>query len=123
MDVYHCSFDPDSIDMLVIPALSLAVIDGTPPHEIVPERPGDKIIDMLDCLDLEEVNKKADKLADMETEFQHLTGEAVKNLAQAKKLHDELEGFYFKAMDFEAINKQRTKIFNKILLLAADHKK
>ncbi|MDD2498454.1 MAG: PRK06851 family protein [Desulfitobacteriaceae bacterium] len=123
MDVYHCSFDPDSIDMLVIPALSLAVIDGTPPHEIDPQRPGDKIIDMLDCLDLEEVNKKADKMADMETEFQHLTGEAVKNLAQAKKLHDELEGFYIKAMDFEAINKKRTKIFNKILLLAAEKEK
>ncbi|NMA14977.1 MAG: hypothetical protein GX930_07065, partial [Clostridia bacterium] len=30
IDVYHCSLDPDSIDMLVIPILGVAVIDGTP---------------------------------------------------------------------------------------------
>lgn len=121
VDVYHCSFDPDSIDMVVIPALGAAVIDGTPPHVIDPERPGDKIINMLECLDMDEVSKKADKLANIEGEFNRLTGEAVKNLARAKAMHDELERFYIGAMDFEGVNKTGNKVFNKILSIVGEN--
>jgi len=33
----HCSSDPDSLDGIVIPSLSYAVVDGTAPHVIEPE--------------------------------------------------------------------------------------
>jgi hypothetical protein len=48
-------------------------------------------------------------------EFKQYLNEAIGKLAQAKKLHDQLEGFYIKAMDFEAVEHTGTQIFNKIL--------
>jgi polynucleotide 5'-kinase involved in rRNA processing len=35
LDFWQCSSDCDSIDGVIIPALSLAVIDGTAPHDAV----------------------------------------------------------------------------------------
>ncbi len=45
VEVYHCSFDPKSIDMLIIRDLSVAVFDSTPPHEHFPSLENDEIID------------------------------------------------------------------------------
>lgn len=44
-EVYHCGFDPDSLDMVIIRALDLAVFDSTLPHEHFPNRKGDELID------------------------------------------------------------------------------
>ncbi len=43
-----CSSDPDSLDGLVIPALSVAFVDGTSPHLVDPKFPGavDSIINL-----------------------------------------------------------------------------
>jgi hypothetical protein len=57
VDMYHCSLDPDNIDMIVIEQLNTAVIHGTDPHEIKPSRPGDVVVDMLDCIDSEKAEK------------------------------------------------------------------
>ncbi|SIT70189.1 hypothetical protein [Edaphobacillus lindanitolerans] len=42
-----CALDPGSIDLLVIPELSLCLFDATEPHVYNPEREGDRIIDMV----------------------------------------------------------------------------
>lgn len=116
-DLYHCALDPDSLDMVVIPQLGVAVLDGSVPHVEDPERPGDKVIDMTECLDLDRVHKQLEKVAEMQEAFNHLMGEAVGKIAQAKRLHDGLEGYYIKAMDFEAVEKTGKKVFNQILTL------
>ncbi|WP_048600720.1 hypothetical protein [Rubeoparvulum massiliense] len=52
VEYYHCSFDPSSIDMVVIPALNTAVLDGTTPHVILPDRETDEVIDLfVQCID------------------------------------------------------------------------
>lgn len=47
-ETYYCSFDPKSLDMVVIRELSFAIFDSTQPHEIYPERKGDNIFDIYD---------------------------------------------------------------------------
>lgn len=47
-EVYYCSFDPDSIDMLIIRELDYCLFDSTSPHEFFPEYEKDKIIDLYD---------------------------------------------------------------------------
>lgn len=42
---YHCSFDPDSLDMVIIRELSLCIFDSTAPHEYFPSRETDKLLD------------------------------------------------------------------------------
>jgi hypothetical protein len=48
VEKYHCSFDPDSIDMIITPDLDLCVFDSTAPHEFLPEKDGDVIIDLYE---------------------------------------------------------------------------
>lgn len=49
----HCSSDNNSLDGLVIPALKVALIDGTAPHVVDPKNPGavDEIIHLGDYWD------------------------------------------------------------------------
>ncbi|MEN2768710.1 hypothetical protein [Ornithinibacillus xuwenensis] len=46
VELYHCSFDPNSIDMVLVRDLDFCVFDSTDPHEYFPEKPGEEIIDM-----------------------------------------------------------------------------
>ena len=40
VEIYHCSLDPKSLDMIIVRELSLCVFDSTAPHEFFPERNG-----------------------------------------------------------------------------------
>lgn len=46
VEVYHCSFDTNSLDMVVIRERGLCIFDSTAPHEYFPTRTGDEIIDL-----------------------------------------------------------------------------
>lgn len=46
IEMYHCSLDPKSLDMIIVRDLGLCVFDSTAPHEYFPERCGDGIIDI-----------------------------------------------------------------------------
>lgn len=37
IEQYHCSFDPKSIDMILVPALNMALFDSTDPHAFEPQ--------------------------------------------------------------------------------------
>ncbi|OLN21148.1 hypothetical protein BTO30_16565 [Domibacillus antri] len=46
-EVYHCGFDPASVDMVIVRELGFALFDSTAPHEYFPGNEGvDEIIDM-----------------------------------------------------------------------------
>ncbi len=48
LELYHCSFDPDSIDMVIIHDLNVSIFDSTDPHEFFPKYEEDEIIDMYE---------------------------------------------------------------------------
>lgn len=48
VELYHCSFDPDSIDMVLVPELDFCIFDSTDPHEYFPRREGQEMIDMYE---------------------------------------------------------------------------
>lgn len=123
VDYYHCSFDPDSVDMVVIPDMSIAIIDGTAPHVVEMSRDGDRIVDMMECVDPQVIAKNAQEIKEAEQQFDEEMRLAVAGISKAKKLHDDLETYYIDAMDFEAIDKKRDSIMNKILSLASGHER
>lgn len=53
VEYYHCSSDPDSLDGISVPALGVAMMDGTSPHVYDPVIPGarDTLISLGDFLD------------------------------------------------------------------------
>lgn len=116
LEIYHCGFDPNSLDMVIIRELGLAIFDSTAPHEYFPSRDNDEIIDMYELLiepgtdemfseEIEEVrNKYKDKMA-----------EAIGCLTEAKSLHDDLETIYTSATDFSIVDKYKAQINDEIL--------
>ena len=48
IEFYHCSFDPNSIDMIIVPELNFCIFDSTPPHEFHPNRKEDIMIDLYE---------------------------------------------------------------------------
>ena len=92
VEVYHCGFDPQSIDMVIVREIGFAIFDSTSPHEYFPERDGDIIIDVYDRC----IRKGTDE--DYEADIKHISGryrskmnEATSNLALAKLYSRELE--------------------------------
>ncbi len=60
-EVYLCSFDRNSLDMVVSRELSFCVFDSTKPHEKFPERGTDEILDFYINSGLEGVDERCEK--------------------------------------------------------------
>lgn len=53
-----CGLDPEGVDLVQIPELSVCIFDATKPHEYDPERDGDEILDLLSmCEESEEAEE------------------------------------------------------------------
>lgn len=49
LELYHCSFDPNSIDMVLVPELSFCLFDSTDPHAFEPlDNNKEKVIDLYE---------------------------------------------------------------------------
>ncbi|PHV70861.1 hypothetical protein CS063_08845 [Sporanaerobium hydrogeniformans] len=105
LEIYHCSFDPNSLDMVLLPELSTCIFDSTAPHEYFPSRPTDDVVDMYGELITQGTDEKyALELADITKRYKETIALGTKELEKAKALHDELEDFYIDAMDFTKID-------------------
>ena len=115
VEIYHCNFDPYSLDMVIIPSLSVCVFDSTPPHEYYPSREGDIIIDMYaDCMTPGTDEKYAVEFEDIVQRYSDCMKEARRNLGMAKCLHDDLEKYYINATDFSKITNIQKDLMNRI---------
>lgn len=114
-EVYHCSFDPDSLDMLLMPELDLCIFDSTAPHEYFPNRQSDVTIDMYKELIVPDTDEKYSKeLNEITKNYKTCVAEGTSYLAHAKTLHDELEKYYIDATDFSVIDKMTQDLLQKI---------
>jgi len=118
VELFHCAFDPNSVDMVVIPYLKTAVLDGSQPHLIEPHRPGDRVIDLMEYADKAALEQQQTVLSEKQRQFEEAVQAAVGEIAQAKKLHDQLETYYIEAMDFDEVDAVRERVINKVLNLA-----
>ncbi len=119
IEIYHNTFIPQQIEMILMPSLGVAVIDcGTEPKDV---RPQDMVIDCDDLII--EGGVFEEDAEEWQEKFDSLVAEAAAAIADAKSLHDNLECYYNKAMDFEAVDLTGSRLFNKILSLAANKEK
>jgi hypothetical protein len=115
-EVYHCGFDPDSLDMLLFPELSLCIFDSTSPHEYYPSREGDTVIDMYSELITAGTDELyAEELADITTRYKSHTQEGTAYLAAARSYWKELEQLYDDATDFAVIDRICKELYQKII--------
>lgn len=119
VEVYHCGFDPHSLDMVIVRELGLAIFDSTAPHEYFPSRDGDEIVDMYEKVIMPGTDEiYSDRIAEISKQYRAKMNEAISYLSKAKALHDDLEAIYIDAMDFEVVNQIKDKIKEEILQIA-----
>ncbi|RLQ94097.1 PRK06851 family protein [Falsibacillus albus] len=119
VEVYHCGFDPNSLDMVIVRELDFAIFDSTSPHEYFPEREGDEIVDMYARVITAGTDEKyRTTLDDISSRYAVKMKQATAYLAQAKGLHDKLEKIYVRSMNFSVVSGIKEEIEKSIEKLA-----
>lgn len=92
VELYHCSLDPESLDMVAVRELEFCLLDSTPPHEYFPVREGDQIIDMYqECVTPGTDERCRGELQSLETSYRQLIKEASACLKEAETLSRQFE--------------------------------
>lgn len=118
-EIYHCGFDPNSLDMVIVRELGFAIFDSTAPHEYFPERVNDRVIDLYGTIIAPDTDEKYEtEIKDISKRYRDYMNHAIASLATAKSLHDELEEIYVNAMDYGKIDEITAELNDEIKRLA-----
>lgn len=91
-EVYNCSFDPKSLDMVVIREKGIAIFDSTLPHEHFPTRTGDEIIDLYaESVEPQTDERHVAEISYIAKQYKSHIKHATEMLAAAKTIADELD--------------------------------
>ncbi|QHT61041.1 AAA domain-containing protein [Paenibacillus lycopersici] len=105
VQVYHCGFDPNSLDMLIFPQLSTAIFDSTAPHEYFPSRGGDEALDMYALAMAPGTDETyAVEIAAIKERYSDKMKEATAHLAAAEAIDTAIKRIYTEATDFAIVN-------------------
>jgi hypothetical protein len=92
MEIYHCGFDPESLDMVLVRELGWAVFDSTAPHEYAPSLPGDEVVDMYELTVAPGTDEFiAGEIAKVESKYREQMDSGQRFLAEAKTYQDQLD--------------------------------
>lgn len=115
VECYHCSFDPDSIDMVLVPEIDFCMFDSTYPHEYSPEREGDTIIDLYEQTVTQGTDEKhAQKIREISRQYKVYINKGIDFLREAKVYQDRLEEIH-EDIDQIAIHHVTKKVLKHIL--------
>lgn len=102
-EVYYCSFDKLSLDMVIVPELSFCVFDSTSPHEMFPQGDRDSILDFYVHSSLVGTDEKyAPQFRLISTKYKHRILEGLAHLRLGNLFMAERE-FYLSHMADDAI--------------------
>lgn len=92
VEIYHCSLDPNSLDLVAVRELGFCLFDSTAPHEYFPSRPSDEIIDIYQrCVTPGTDEKYAEELSKLQTAYKEILRGAAGYLKNAKQAMDEFD--------------------------------
>jgi len=116
VEVYHCGFDPNSLDMVIFPALSLAIFDSTAPHEHFPSREGDEILDMyVRTIDEGTDERYAEGIAQVKAQYAASMKASLAILAEVKQLRDRQRAIYAEATDYAVVEDAGSRLSSNVL--------
>lgn len=124
VEIYHCGFDPNSLDMLIFRELDICIFDSTSPHEYFPEREDDITIDIYqECLPNNTDEKNKTELEKISKDYKLTIHKGTTYLKEAYLLHKELEKIYTPSVNFKKINSTFKKIKKDIDLYIKNYTK
>ncbi|WP_404454358.1 hypothetical protein LG329_05460 [Virgibacillus necropolis] len=115
VELYHCSFDSNSIDMVLVREMDFCIFDSTDPHEFFPERAGDEIIDLYEELVTPGTDEKyATEIEKLNKAYKSYMKQGIEHLKEAGIYQSQVEE-KFKDVDESDINKIAEHILNQII--------
>jgi len=87
VELHHCSFDPHSIDMVLIRDLNYCLFDSTAPHEFFPTRATDQIVDLYETTVTEGTDEKyAEKITQITQAYKKGMRDGLDHLSDLRSL-------------------------------------
>ncbi len=114
---HHCSSDNGSLDGVVVPAIGVALLDGTAPHIVDPKYPGavDEIVNLGEYWDENKLRAAKAEILSTTKRISRLFSIAYSHLAEAKVIRDEMEGYVSECMNFGGVNRLTAELIQDIL--------
>lgn len=104
IEQYHCSFDPGSTDMVVVPELHICVFDSTAPHELEPDRSDDVVIDLYkETVTPGTDEKYAQEIDRITQQYKAVLKKGINDLKDAKFWQNEIENSFMDIEESEMI--------------------
>ncbi|MBQ4544132.1 MAG: hypothetical protein II996_00995 [Oscillospiraceae bacterium] len=88
----YCSSDPDSLDGIIIPTLSKAIVDGTAPHVVEPVYPiaVERYVNLGQFADCEKISEKKDEIIKIKEKYSGYFQHVYRLTACAEHIDNEL---------------------------------
>lgn len=118
VEYYHCGINPLRVIMVIITNLHLAIIEAGDVEISV--RPGDRLIDMAECLDESCPPPQEQHQIGLRRQYESLLLEAQAELETASRARKNLKRLYSAAMNFEKVEEKRQEILNIITNVVAE---
>lgn len=88
VEIYHCAFDPNSLDLVVIRDLGICLFDSTSPHEYFPSRDSDEIIDIYQEAVKEHTDEEhKEQIAELQKQYKETVAQAIECINKANRYH------------------------------------
>ncbi|WP_040950974.1 hypothetical protein [Gorillibacterium massiliense] len=121
VQVFHCGFDPNSLDMLIFPQLSIAIFDSTAPHEYFPNRSGDEILDMYALTMTSGTDEAyATEISAIKERYSAKMKEATSHLLFAADIDSQIKAYYVAATNFSVIEECKLHLQSELNELLSD---
>lgn len=112
MEYYHCGLNIESITMVIIRNLQLALVDAGEVE--IAAKPWDIIIDMTSILDNYDINTVKIQIGESHRTFEALLLQAQTELEKASQAIKEIKKVYAAAMDFDLLDQKRQEVQDQI---------
>lgn len=118
VEFHCCSSDNGSLDGIVIPAIKVAMLDGTAPHVVDPKNPGvvDEIIHLGDYWNEKQIRVSKAEVLELNSKVGRLFRLAYSNLKESKVAYDEWESYISEALDTAEVRRTSNEIIEEIFI-------
>ncbi|HWI61692.1 MAG TPA: PRK06851 family protein [Symbiobacteriaceae bacterium] len=117
VEVFHCGFDPNSLDMLIFPELSTAIFDSTAPHEYFPSQSSDEILDMYErAMEPGTDAEYAAELREIQQRYSQKMREATAYLQSAQAAHAAIKAHYVAVTDFALVDRLSLELLGELVV-------
>ncbi|KMY55729.1 hypothetical protein AC623_18775 [Bacillus sp. FJAT-27231] len=115
VEIYHCGFDPASLDMVIVRELGFAIFDSTAPHEYFPERATDSTIDLYKEIVPAGTDEKFEsEIKEIAERYRQLMNKGTAYLAESKKCREKIQACYPQAPNQQVLASTCNDIISKL---------